>query len=208
MKIINQTADEMILKEGSMISIIVSGSFFILAGSYSAYAILSKGTAGWIIFVPIIFALAGLLWILLSATIAVSIQKISGLIRYEKKRLVGTKLNTYNISDVVRVELRKQWQTERVQGTQGDSSTSYTRQVLVSQSVIVFKDGTELPLGQQSTSSGMSGGLSVLMGGQGKEMAFATQIAEFIGVPFQEVAPPSIGTGIGAALDSIGKILN
>jgi hypothetical protein len=31
------------------------------------------------------------------------------------------------------------------------------------------------------------------MGGQGAEVAMAVQVANFLGVPFQEIAPPSFG---------------
>lgn len=202
MKIINQTTEEMVLKEGSQISNIISGSFFVLAGGYFTYTILSSGTVGWVILAPIIFAFSGLLWLLLSAVVTISIQKTPGSIRYEKKRLTGTAVNTYNISDIVRVELRKQWQTERDTSAQGN--TTATRQVLVSQTVVVFKDGTELPFGRTKSSGGMSGGFSVLMGGQGKEMAFANQVAQFLGVPFNEVSPNQ--GSIKIDLGSIGKI--
>lgn len=204
MKILNQTTEEMVLKEGSLISNIIIGSIFIIAGSYFTYTIISGGTVGWAILVPIIFAISGLLWILLCPVVTVLIQKTPGTIRYEKKRVVGATTSTYNISDIVRVELRKQWQTERGTSKEGDTVVTHTRQVLVSQTIVVFKDGTELPFGQTKSSGGMSGGFSVLMGGQGKEMAFANQVAQFLGVPFQEVAPNQ--GSINIDLGSIGKI--
>jgi hypothetical protein len=34
------------------------------------------------------------------------------------------------------------------------------------------------------------------MGGQGAEVAIATQVANFLNVPFQEIAPPNIGMGV------------
>ena len=68
--------------------------------------------------------------------------------------------------------------------------------VLVAQSVIVFKDGREVALDHQKTSSSMSVGSVVLMGGQGAEVAIANRVASFLSVPFQEIAPPNMGTGI------------
>jgi hypothetical protein len=67
---------------------------------------------------------------------------------------------------------------------------------LVAQSVIVFKDGRELPLDHQKTSSSMSTGSVVLMGGQGAEVALAAKVANFISVPFQEISPPNMGMGV------------
>jgi len=36
----------------------------------------------------------------------------------------------------------------------------------------------------------------VLMGGQGKEVAIAARVANFLSVPFQEIAPPNTSLGI------------
>jgi hypothetical protein len=64
---------------------------------------------------------------------------------------------------------------------------------LVAQSVIVFRDGRELALDHQKTSSTTTVGSMVLMGGQGAETAIAAQVAKFLNVPFQEIAPPNMG---------------
>ena len=104
----------------------------------------------------------------------------------------------YAVADVLRIETRKSWRMENGGGGRG---ASMPRQVLVSQSVIVFKDGQELPLDHESGSSGLSLGPAVMIGGSGKEVAIANQVATFLGVPFQEIAPPSgqIGINIGGS---------
>lgn len=204
MKIINQTEDEMVLKEGGQITGLIGGGVFTVAGVYLAATILSGGSVGWVILSPLFSIGVGLAWILLGSSTIVSMYKSRGIIRYDKKRLIGIKSAEYNISDAMRVELRKQWQTEQVPSTQG--STQKTREVLVSQTVIMFKTGTELLLGKQKSSGGTMGTVAVLMGGQGKELVLATQIADFLGVPFQEIAPPQRGPSID--LGSIGKIFN
>jgi hypothetical protein len=68
--------------------------------------------------------------------------------------------------------------------------------MLVAQSVIVFRDGREIPLDHQKTSSLTTVGSVVLMGGQGAETAIAAQVAKFLNVPFQEIAPPNMGMNI------------
>ncbi len=204
MKIINKTEDEMVLKGGGQMVGMIGGGIFVIAGAYFAITSLSSGSIGWFILFPILFIVVGVVLFLLGSSTIVSIYKSRGIIQYDKKRLIGIKTSEYNISDVMRVELRKEWQTERVQGSQGSSST--TRQVLVSQMVLMFKTGVELALGNQKSSMGMRGTVGVLMGGQAKEIALANQIADFLGVPFQEIAPPDRGFGID--LNSIGKILN
>jgi hypothetical protein len=67
--------------------------------------------------------------------------------------------------------------------------------MLVAQSVIVFKDGRELALDHQKTSSSTSVGGAVIMGGQGAETAIAAQVAKFLNVPFQEIMPPNMSGG-------------
>ena len=62
--------------------------------------------------------------------------------------------------------------------------------------VIVFKDGREVALDHQKTSSSLSTGGVVLMSGQGAEVAIANRVANFLGVPFQEIAPPNMGMGV------------
>ena len=78
----------------------------------------------------------------------------------------------------------------------GNRTDSMPRQVLVAQSVVVFKDGREFPLDHQKTSSSTTVGGVVLMGGQGKEVAIAARVANFLSVPFQEIAPPNTSLGI------------
>jgi hypothetical protein len=59
-------------------------------------------------------------------------------------------------------------------------------------SVIVFKNGRELPLDHRQTSSSMSIGPAVVMSSQATEVAIANQVALFLNVPFQEIAPLGI----------------
>ena len=64
---------------------------------------------------------------------------------------------------------------------------------------MVMRDGREVPLDHQNSPSSFSVGPGVMMGGSGKETAIANQVAAFLGVPFQEVAPPGgpVGINIG-----------
>jgi hypothetical protein len=70
----------------------------------------------------------------------------------------------------------------------------------VAQLVIVFKSGSELMLDHQKTSSTTAVGSMVVTGGQAKESAIAAQVAEFLGVPFQEVMPPNMSSGVNIQL--------
>jgi cation transport ATPase len=188
MKIITQTDGEMILKEGSA-SGIIFGIIFAIVGAVVAFYFSSSGQI--VVWLGIAFIVIGLASIFFSSSITVDINKLGGQLSYQKKRLIGGSSATYAIADVLRIETRRQW---RVQNN-ANKNVSMPRQVLVSQSVIVFKSGQELPLDHQKNSSSMSVG-PVMMTGQGSEVAIATQVANFIGVPFQEIAPPNNGLGM------------
>jgi len=197
MKIVSQSSDELVLKEGSASGIFL-GIIFALAGALAVYFLhASSPVAMWI---GLAFVVIGLGFVFFSSSITVDANKTSGQILYQTKRLIGGSSKTFAVADVLRIKTRKQWKMESGNnGGAGGRDASMPRQVLVSQSVIVFKDGQELPLDhQKDSSSGMSFGpvgSTVLMGGQGKEMAIATQVANFLGVPFQEIAPPGGGGG-------------
>jgi hypothetical protein len=191
MKIASQTADEMVLKEGSA-SGIAAGIVFVFIGlgvAYSQHFLVST-----ILWIAVAFFVVGLGVILFSSSITVDINKATGRLDYVTRRLTGGSNATYPITDILRVETRRQWHMERVGA--GNRGASVPRQVLMSQSVILFKDGREVALDHQKSSSSMSVGSAVLMGGSGAEAAIANQVATFLGVPFQEIAPPNSGMGI------------
>lgn len=199
MKIISQTADELLLKEGGATAGRVLGAIFALVGAGIGVSLYSQGIV--IILFAAAFFVGGLLAILFGTSITVDMNKTSGQLTYQKKRLVGAKTTTYAMADVLRIETRKQWHTENT-STRGNTGISVPRQVLMAQSVMVFKDGTELPLDHQKNTSTVSSIASgVLMGGSGAEAAIANQVASFLGVPFQEIGP---GGGLGVSISGMG----
>ena len=151
------------------------------------------------IWVALALAVVGIALILFSSAITVNANKKSGQLLYQKKRLIGGNSTTYAISDILEIQTRKQWRMENTGGS-GNQQASTPQQVLVAQSVIVFKDGREVPLDHQKTSSTTSIGSAVLMSGQGKESAMAAQVASFLNVPFQDIAPP-MGMGGGLQIN-------
>ena len=192
MKIVNQTSDELVLQEGSASGIVV-GVAFVVAGGLAWYFLRQSNPM--VLWFALGFIAIGLGTILFSSSITVVANKAGGQLFYQKKRLVGGQNSTYAIADVFRIETRKQWQVDRA-ATSGNQGGSIPQPVLVAQSVIVFKDGRELALDHQKSSSSISTGGVVLMGGQGRETAIAAQVAKFLNVPFQEIAPPNMGMGI------------
>jgi hypothetical protein len=192
MKIISQSADELVLREGGASGIAIGVALVVAGLAAGIFLRASNSIAIWI---ALALVVAGLGAIGFSASITVGANKATGKLSYQKKRLIGAQDSTYAIADVLRIETRKQWRIEDSPPT-GDQNVSVPQPVLVWQSVIVFKDGRELPLDHQKTSSRTTVGPVVLMGGQGAEVAIAARVAEFLNVPFQEIAPPNFGMGI------------
>ena len=192
MKITNLSANELELKEGGATGIAI-GVALAIAGVL--VGIFLRDTSAYTIWIALGLVVVGIGVTLFSSAITVNANRTSGELRYQKKRLIGTQNSTYAIADVFRIETRKQWRMENAP-TQGNQGAPMQQPVLVAQSVIVFKDGREVALDHQKTSSTMSVGSAVLMGGQGAETAMAAQVAKFLNVPFEEIAPPNMGLGI------------
>lgn len=199
MKIVSQSADEMVLHEGSFQAIAI-GALCVIAGALAAYFLhATKPIAVWIGLGAIAL---GVGVICFASSITVGATKSSDRLVYERKRIVGARTDSYKISDVLRIETRKQWRIEGA-GSPPDRQTANPPQpVLVAQSVIVFKSGKELPLDHQKNSSSTQIGSAVLMSGQGSETAMANRVAAFLGVPFQEIMPPNMmGMGMSGGLN-------
>lgn len=189
MKIQRQTGDEMVLTEGSASGIIVGG---LLAAAGMLVSYFLRQQTPYAIWIGLAVSIAGIVIVLFASSITVRADKKSGELFYEKKRIVGAKNSRYAIADVFRIETRRQW---RIEGAPPNNQNMQQPQ-LVAQSVIVFKNGSELALDHQKTSSTtMVGGVS-LMSGQGGETAMAAQVAQFLGVPFQEIMPPNMSSGM------------
>jgi hypothetical protein len=192
MKIISQSTDELVLKDGSASGITV-GAVLVVAGVLVGYFL--RASSPLVIWIALAIVVIGIATILFSSSITVVVNKGTGKLFYQKKRMVGWSDTTYAIADILRIETRRQWRTQNT-APAGDSNVATPQEVLVAQSVIVFKDGREVPLDHQKTSSSTSVGSVVLMGGQGAEVALALKVANFMGVPFQELSPPNMGMGI------------
>lgn len=191
MKITNLTADEMEIKEGSAGGII-AGAVFDLAGILTA--IFLRHLNPYVIWIGIGMVVLGICLILFASSLTLNANRKTGKITYQKKRIAGAQNSTFNIADVFRIETRKQWQMQ--DAPQQNDQPAAQQPVLVAQSVIVFRDGRELALDHQKTSSTTQIGSAVLMSGQGAESALAAQVAKFLGVPFEEIQPPNMSSGI------------
>ncbi len=194
MNILKQTSDEIVTKDNG-------GGYFIgvvflligLGGIYFYYHT-AQSSIGALI-VPGIFALVAIFMILMKKTIVVDINKSTGKISFSKKSLLSNQSSEYDIANAQSVELREgsYMTTNDIDQPQGISyGNNYnTRRVLTHQTVLVMKDGTELPLesiknsNSQLTVMGVQTG--TLMSGRGKVFVTSNMIAQFLGVPFNDV---------------------
>jgi hypothetical protein len=193
MRITTLTAEDLELEEGGATGIIIGAS--LIVGGIVVGAALRNGTP-LAIWIGLALALAGVVTILFSSSISLTASKRTGQMHYQKKRIVAPQIASYAIGDVFRIETRKQWRMQDVPGSENQNGPARQQPVLVAQSIIVFKDGKELALNHQTTSSTMSVGSVSMMSDQGSQSAMAAQIAQFFNVPFQEIAPPNMGSGI------------
>lgn len=198
MKIINQTKVELKLKDSNLSSLII-GFIVIIIGGTLGVAFFNHADSKVFLIVSGFLLLFGLLIILFSSAIIIDFKTINNQFNYTKKSFFRTKTDIYNFSDVSHVELRKQWQTEYT--SYGNNSSSRikvnnvtSKKVLLFQSILILKNGIELPLDNKKNSSDTTSLLdssSVLMGGASKEVFIANQVATFLNVPFREVTPPN-----------------
>lgn len=199
MKITSQNDQLLVVKDGGIFGFIIGAVVALFAGYYLVSTLLTTGVSTDLWF-SVGGVVVGLLVLFMTSIVTATLNKSTGQIQYVKKHLIGSSATTYAMADVLRIEVRKEWRTESSSGTA--RTESVPEQVLVSQTLIVFKDGTQLPLSRQSSPSRVSIG-GILVSGQGTETVTANQIATFLNVPFQEIAPPNAGITINLGPGSI-----
>lgn len=193
MKIINQTPDELVLKEGSGFNLVFSIGFM-LFGIGLGYMMYRSGQQGNLFLISLIPFTIGFLWFLFVPSVVVNVNKTTANILYKKERIIGTRVSNYSVADVSRVETRKNWKIVNEQNTprQGFSTNSRRGLQLIVQSFLIMKDGKELSL--NSVHGGKSGSSTVDASNAitEHEVSVAEKVADFIGVPFQEIGPPQV----------------
>jgi hypothetical protein len=202
MKITSQSSDQMALQDGNIASGVFGGIVLVgISGYWAYYLFTAPGQSINIAWIPGIIAIVGLIMIVMVSSIAVVIDKSQGQVVFSRKRMLGISKQVQNISDVVRVELRRGSYRQGAPSRQGFSMNG-GRQVLQSQTVVLFKDGTEMPLENKKDRSGRGSiiGAGVMMAGEGKELSISQQVATFLDVPFEEM-----GNGGGITVGMHGE---
>jgi hypothetical protein len=129
---------------------------------------------------------------------SVEIAKNRNQIVVRTPKFIGTKTETYDVKDISRIELREEKKMLKINSRslapRGSAVVALVRlafdkpqQVTFSKSVIVFKDGRELFLtGARSYAGGILDGAILFNGSTTGIVSIASQIASFLGVPFEE----------------------
>ena len=157
-----------------MSSGILFGVAFVLIGI--ALAVKAGGKSSTML-VGAAFALIGVVTIFAAASIRVEFT--GGQIIYQKKRVLGAKVQTFNAADAASVQIRQAITYRTPQNTSGFSMR--LPQVRY-QTLLVFKDGGELPLDNVKTSQNVFS--TILAGGvPSKEFNVAHTVADFLHVP-------------------------
>lgn len=177
MKIVTQTASEMVYKYNTASRALLLGVFIIVFDIIMLSAFLKPGGPypGLPTWAPVVLltfiillSVVGFLSLLSACWTTVTINKIQGQILITKWGLFG-KNRAFNISDVVRVELHK---ISRV-GSQGFPILSH-------QMFLNLKDETKIALGNELVTNPTNFSEAV---------SFGTQIAQLMNVPLQETDP-------------------
>ncbi len=185
MKIVNKDESHILIKDGNITTLIIGFVLILIAIGVGYYSYFTKPDST-VLLVSGLLGLSGIIVIFTSSSITLAINKTSGLIDFQKKRLLGKKENSYKLQDVMRVELRRSYLNDPSINAQPGMPTRLQKS-LNYQCLILMKDGTEIPLENQKNSGTTYVGGAVLMGGIGQHTAMANEIATFMNVPFQEV---------------------
>lgn len=192
MKIAIQIIDKMVLKNDAF-SVIMNFLFpliFIVVGSVFIFGSIQLHDSGYLPIATVLIVF-GSLYLLFSVHQRIfSIDKQLGEIVDIKKRFIMSRSRVYNISDVESVELRKKWRAGRSRNQQ-EFSVASSGQALNLSVLVVFKDKSDLlvDIYLEGSSSITINNLGVPSGGKETQeaMDLATNIAQFLNVPFEEI---------------------
>jgi hypothetical protein len=178
MNVTRLSEDELELRDRSPILVIIVGAGFFVAGLFFEALVYLAGSAqqgGDAVLFRIFFwlgltaILIGILLLLYDRTLILNANRSSGRLRCQWVRVFGSRSKTYLFADVGRIEKRKIYSNDPDPDTMSDAWCFIY--------VIVFRHGKDLWLGGTIQPSRFS-----------QETATAVQLAEFLNVPFLNLA--------------------
>jgi len=183
MKITQQTEGQITIKNSGGV-LYLAGLIFIAVGAYIFY---TKTGPNWF---GIVFMVAGLLPILGAQNTIINLEKGEGKLRILRKRLVGKKEETFGFGDVSAITLRQ----ERHTASKGGTTYNYP---------LAFNFKNRLPLDFVFNLNRSSG--AIASGQERKHRMIGQTVAQFLGVPFQEQAMPTITDAVQAIKETISE---
>lgn len=188
MKLVQQSKSMMVFKSSRFMGMF-AGAFCIILGGFFIYQnFITQGFNGVGFWMPLAFAVLGLLLVLFSKTMTIIIDKAQNKLTIGKKGIIGSNAKEYFLNNIVGIELVEEYQTvETTTSATGGGTLVRSRPKLYEDIVLVMKDGSRLALDSNPAGSGFSvSGVSL---GKDREQALAEQIATFVGIPINRVSP-------------------
>lgn len=189
MKIVQESAVSMVIKDYNYNSLVI-GIVFIVLGSFSFFKTEPlRNLFDFKVILTGIFPIVGLYIVLITKFTTIVLDKAQNKITFTRKSILGTKHDEVSLAPVVKVELKQEYKMETVEmnaNTRGFSTRSEIPR-LYYQLALVSNNGQEVQLESPKRSSGVG---SILLGGRTKAREVGQKIATFLNVPFQEISPP------------------
>lgn len=188
MKILEESELRIVLKDsnwgGLIFGIVITlGSLFF---AYQSNPFAKEFDIKTLIF-PGIFLLVGLLLLFTSKITTITLDKNINKIEFIKKGILGVSSKNYPLNQIIKVDLREQIIVTRTNNNNRGFNAGTPR--LQFQTVLVLRDGAEIPLGRLKSPATASIGGAVIMSGVGTEQVIGQKIATFLGVPFEKNSP-------------------
>jgi hypothetical protein len=207
MKITLENPSRMVLLDHNYTAYIAGAGLFIIGGyfgvSYLSTNMMTAGAGG-------LFALIGIAIVATSKMLTITLDKQSGKGAIALKGIIGGGSRDIELSKVRKLTLRKQTRTTYTSSRQssgvsfGSGMSSGMRIEFDYTIGFVMDTNEELPFKLANISSGVN---NVLISPDEREMNFAKQISDFLGVPLDFVAPSSMGQTISTITQGMQKTM-
>ncbi len=189
MKMTLESPTKMVLADHNY-SQFIMGFVFFLIGIAIAILFTSQGIIG--IAFGAIFALAGLFVVASTKMITVTFDKGVNKGSLSLKGLIGGGQREFELGRVKKLTLKKHISTS---SSRNGSSTTYNYSVGMG-----MDDGDEIQFKLANVSAGIN---TVLVSPDEKQKEFAKKIADFLGVPFEYIPPPSMADVLSSIKEGI-----
>lgn len=192
MKIIQETPSSMVLKESNVVVTLLFGALFTIAGFSFIFSpkIFIETPPMW---ASLIFIVLGLITIFALKITKITLDKTLNKFSLETLRLTGKKHQEYDLDQIGKVQL------QQVSGqiySQGRFRTQVSTRL-----VAILTTGEEITLNKDSS--------SISIGPFGFSLSSSRQngvrIANFLGIPFEELKPPSVGEVLTKISEAVGQ---